>query len=291
MIYRIRHRTRYHYAEPANLCHNEARVRPRDLPSQRCLDFRLTVEPKPDFHSTRTDGFGNHIDYFAIQRPHSDLVITAESTVEVRSDDQLTLGSGLAWDTVDASLRRPGDAARTDAREFTLPSPLIPTSPLLREFILPDFPPGRPLLDAVTALNSRIFSEFKFTPGFTNVSTPIVEVLRAKAGVCQDFAQLMIGALRSLGLPARYVSGYLETLPPPGKDKLVGADASHAWVSVFLPGQGWIDFDPTNNIRPGERHIITAVGRDYGDVAPLRGITIGGTKHQLKVSVDVSPAA
>lgn len=289
MIYRISHRTKYHYQQPANLCHNQARVRPRDLPGQRCLDFKLTVEPRPDFHSSRTDGFGNHIDYFAIQRPHADLIITAQSRVEVLPDRQLALGSGVPWDQAAAILHRATDTARIDAREFVLPSRLIPGSPLLRDFALPDFTPGRPLLEAVTALNSRIFHEFDFTPGFTTVSTPVLEVLENKAGVCQDFAQLMIGALRAIGLPARYVSGYLETLPPPGKTKLVGADASHAWVSVFDPDQGWVDFDPTNNLRPGERHIVTAIGRDYDDVAPLRGITVGGAKHQLKVSVDVNP--
>ena len=151
------------------------------------------------------------------------------------------------------------------------------------------FTPGRPLLEAVAALNERIFTEFEFKPGFTDVSTPVAEVLKERAGVCQDFAHLMIAALRSLGLPARYVSGYLETLPPPGKPKLVGADASHAWISVFVPGQGWADFDPTNNLRPGERHIVTALGRDYADVAPLRGVTTGGAGEQLDVAVDVVP--
>jgi len=289
MAYRIRHQTTYRYDAPANLCHNEARLRPLELPTQRCLDFRLVVSPAPDFRTSREDGYGNHVDYFAIQRPHEVLVITAESRVEMHPECQLTLDEGIAWDEVGAALLHRGDPALVDAREFTLPSPQVPRLPELAGLTGADFTPGRPLLEAVAALNERIFTEFEFKPGFTDVSTPVAEVLKERAGVCQDFAHLMIAALRSLGLPARYVSGYLETLPPPGKPKLVGADASHAWISVFVPGQGWADFDPTNNLRPGERHIVTALGRDYADVAPLRGVTTGGAGEQLDVAVDVVP--
>jgi transglutaminase-like putative cysteine protease len=289
MRYRIRHRTTYRYDVPANLCHNEARLRPLDLPGQRCLKWRLTIDPEPEFHRTRLDSFGNHIDYFAIQRPHPELVITAESEVEVTSSGQLPLETGGPWDSLRENLRSSKDPASLDARAFALSSPLIPVLPELADFARQDFPPGRCILEAVGALNSRIFHEFKFDPDFTTVATPVLEVLHNRRGVCQDFAQLMIAALRSLGLPARYVSGYLETLPPPGKAKLVGADASHAWVAVFVPGQGWLDFDPTNNVRPGERHITVATGRDYRDVSPLRGVTVGGASHHLKVSVDVAP--
>lgn len=289
MRYRIRHRTTYRYDTPANLCHNEARLRPLDLPGQRCLKWKLTIDPEPEFHRTRRDSFGNHIDYFSIQRPHPELVITAESEVEVLSAGQLPLETGGAWDTLRQSLLASKDPASLDARAFALSSPLIPVTPELADFARPDFTPGRCVLEAVSALNTRIFRDFKFDPDFTTVATPVAEVLKNRRGVCQDFAQLMIAALRSLGLPARYVSGYLETLPPPGKVKLVGADASHAWVAVFVPGQGWLDFDPTNNVRPGERHITVATGRDYRDVSPLRGVTVGGASHSLKVSVDVSP--
>jgi transglutaminase-like putative cysteine protease len=181
------------------------------------------------------------------------------------------------------------DAASLDARAFTLPSPQIPLLPVLADFARPDFPEGRCILEAVAAFNARIHRDFRFDPDFTTVATPVVEVLENRRGVCQDFAQLMIASLRSIGLPTRYVSGYLETLPPPGKAKMIGADASHAWVSVFIPGQGWIDFDPTNNLRPAERHITVATGRDFRDVSPLRGVTVGGANHHLKVSVDVSP--
>lgn len=289
MRYRIRHRTSYRYDVPANLCHNEARLRPLDLPGQRCLKWKLTIDPEPEFHRTRLDSFGNHIDYFAIQRPHPELVITAESEVEVLSSAQLPLETGGPWDSLRDSLLRSKDPASLDARAFALASPLVPVLPELADFARQDFPAGRCILEAVAALNARIFHEFKFDPDFTTVATPVLEVLHNRRGVCQDFAQLMIAALRSLGLPARYVSGYLETLPPPGKPKLVGADASHAWVAVFLPGQGWLDFDPTNNLRPAERHITVATGRDYRDVSPLRGVTVGGASHHLKVSVDVSP--
>ncbi len=289
MHYRIRHRTSYRYDVPANLCHNEARLRPLDLPGQRCLSWKLTIGPEPEFHRSRRDSFGNHIDYFSVQRPHPELVITAESEVEVLSHGQLPLAGGGAWDKVRGTLLAAKDAASLDARAFTLSSPLIPSSPVLAEFARQDFPAGRDVYEAVAALNTRIYREFKFDPDFTTVATPVMEVLENRRGVCQDFAQLMIASLRSIGLPARYVSGYLETLPPPGKVKLVGADASHAWVSVFIPGQGWTDFDPTNNVRPGERHITVATGRDYRDVSPLRGVTVGGANHHLKVSVDVTP--
>jgi transglutaminase-like putative cysteine protease len=289
MRYRIRHRTTYRYDTPANLCHNEARLRPLDLPGQRCLKWKLTIDPDPEFHRTRRDSFGNHIDYFSIQRPHPELVITAESEVEVLSSGQLPLEAGGPWNTLRDSLLASKDPASLDARAFALSSPLIPVTPELADFARPDFTPGRCVLEAVSALNTRIFREFKFDPDFTTVATPVSEVLKNRRGVCQDFAQLMIAALRSLRLPARYVSGYLETLPPPGKVKLVGADASHAWVAVFVPGQGWLDFDPTNNVRPGERHITVATGRDYRDVSPLRGVTVGGASHSLKVSVDVAP--
>lgn len=288
MLYRIRHRTTYRYDTPANLCHNEARLRPLDLPGQRCLKWKLTIDPQPEFHRTRRDSFGNHIDYFSIQRPHPELIITAESEVEVLAAGQLPLETGGPWDLLRDSLLASKDPASLDARAFALSSPLIPVTPGLADFARPDFAPGRCVLEAVSALNTRIFREFKFDPDFTTVATPVAEVLKNRRGVCQDFAQLMIAALRSLGLPARYVSGYLETLPPPGKAKLVGADASHAWVAVFVPGQGWLDFDPTNNVRPGERHITVATGRDYRDVSPLRGVTVGGASHSLKVSVDVA---
>lgn len=289
MRYRIRHRTTYRYDTPANLCHNEARLRPLDLPGQRCLKWRLSIDPQPEFHRNRRDSFGNHIDYFSIQRPHPELVITAESEVEVISSTQLPLEAGGPWDRLLERLRTSKDPASLDARAFALSSPLIPVLPELAEFARPDFTPGRCVIEAISAFNARIFREFKFDPDFTTVATPVVEVLQNRRGVCQDFAQIMIASLRSLGLPARYVSGYLETLPPPGKPKLVGADASHAWVSVFVPGQGWLDFDPTNNVRPGERHITVATGRDYRDVSPLRGVTVGGLSHALKVSVDVTP--
>lgn len=289
MLYRIRHRTSYRYDVPANLCHNEARLRPLDLPGQRCLSWKLKIDPEPEFHRSRHDSFGNHIDYFSIQRPHPELVITAESEVEVLSHGQLSLEAGGPWEKMKQALISAKDTASLDARAFTLSSPLIPILPALANFALQDFTPGRCVLEGVSALNSRIHREFKFDPDFTTVATPVTEVLENRRGVCQDFAQLMIAALRSIGLPARYVSGYLETLPPPGKTKMVGADASHAWVSVFVPGQGWIDFDPTNNLRPAERHITVATGRDFRDVSPLRGVTVGGANHHLKVSVDVSP--
>ncbi|MBB5352962.1 transglutaminase-like putative cysteine protease [Haloferula luteola] len=289
MVYRIRHRTTYLYEDPANLCHNLARLRPLDLPTQQCLSFRLKVSPQPDISSSHLDGFGNHVDYFAIQHPHSELTIEAESRVEMRPQAQLLLEASCPWNEVSARIETPGDPETAMARESTLPSRMIPRLPRLTELTAKDFPQGRPLVEAVSALNERIFTEFEFKPGFTNVATPVSEVFKTRAGVCQDFAHLMIAALRNLGIPARYVSGYLETLPPPGKPKLIGADASHAWVSVFVPDHGWIEFDPTNNLRPGQRHIVVAYGSDYADVSPIRGVTMGGSDHRLRVAVDVNP--
>lgn len=289
MRYRIRHRTSYRYDVPASLCHNEARLRPLDLPGQRCLSWKLTIDPTPEFQSSRLDSFGNHIDYFSIQAPHPELVIAAESEVEVTTSRQTKLEVGTPWDRVMANVVESKESAALSARAFALASPLVPVMPKFADFAKQDFTPGRCIIEATAALNSRIFNEFKFDPNFTTVATPVTEVFENRRGVCQDFAQLMIAIMRSIGLPARYVSGYLETLPPPGKPKLVGADASHAWVSIYVPGEGWLDFDPTNNIRTGERHITVAYGRDYRDVSPLRGITVGGASHSLKVSVDVSP--
>lgn len=289
MVYRIRHRTSYHYEDPSNLCHNLARLRPLDLKSQRCLDFSLNISPTPDVSSSHTDGFGNHVHYFAIQRPHSHLVIESISRVEKKEESQLQLDSGCPWEDVTRLIAGTGNPELAIAREHTLPSRLISRDAALGQLTDGDFTPGRPLSEAVSALNERIFREFDFKPGFTNVTTSVATVLEKRAGVCQDFAHLMIAALRNLGIPARYVSGYLETLPPPGKPKLVGADASHAWVSVYFPEQGWMEFDPTNNARPGSRHVVVAYGRDYSDVSPLRGVTVGGSGHRLKVEVDVSP--
>ncbi|MFC0266505.1 transglutaminase family protein [Kushneria aurantia] len=284
MRYRVRHMTRYDYAAPVSLCHNEARLALRQLDWQQITGSRIDIVPRPAVRQQRPDFFGNGVTAFSIQKIHHSMTVTAVSEVET-----------LPRPDPPESYRPTREAAVEEARhspelrQFQLDSPFVARSDALRDFALPSFPPGRALFDAVCDLNRRIFEEFTYAPGFSTLATPIHEVLVERRGVCQDFAHLMIGALRSMGLAARYVSGYLETLPPPGQPRLVGADASHAWVALYLPGWGWLELDPTNGSLPGTRHLVLGWGRDYGDVPPLKGVMNGGSSHQLEVSVDVAP--
>jgi transglutaminase-like putative cysteine protease len=238
--------------------------------------------------SEHLDFFGNRVSYFSIEEPHLALTVTATSEVELVSESDSFLVSGMPWELVREQLRLGSHPDILTARQFVLDSGLVKASETLADYAAPSFPAGRPLVEAVTDFMRRIHDDFNFDPGFTTVTTPVPEVLEHRRGVCQDFAQLAIGGLRSLGLAARYVSGYLETLPPPGQEKLRGSDASHAWASVYVPDMGWLDFDPTNNVFPAQRHITTAWGRDYSDVTPLKGVLIAESpQHQLSVSVDV----
>lgn len=291
MKYRVTHSTRYDYAQPVSLSHNVVRLHPRNHGPQTCLGHRLTIIPSPATRSDQLDYFGNYSDYFCLQQTHSQLLIVAQSEVEVNACIWADLSHGPSWEEVRDNLRRSPNpnADALLAREFTFDSPHVTRSAELAVYALPSFSEGRPLLEAVMDLTKRIHKEFKFLPGSTNVNTPVLEVLSTKRGVCQDFTHLQIGCLRSLGLAARYVSGYLVTTPPPGQKRLTGADVSHAWVSVFSPVSGWVDFDPTNGIMPSDGHITIAWGRDYDDVGPIRGILVGGRRHKLHVSVDVDP--
>lgn len=293
MRYRITHTTAYNYSEPVGRCYNLANVIPRDTARQTCLSNRLKVTPVPAHANKRQDYFGNMSYYFAIQKQHAELAITAESEVDiVEQNDEPMLEFGQACGTVRERLWRNADAETLMAREYLLDSPMIKASDDLRAYAEPLFGNDRPLLSAVRELMAMIYSEFTYDPGFTTIATPLSEVLEHKRGVCQDFAHFGIACLRSLGFPARYVSGYLETLPPPGQPKLVGADATHAWLAVYLPSEGWVEFDPTNNKMASEQHIVTAWGRDYSDVTPLRGVIFGGgEKHQLSVAVTVERVA
>jgi len=286
VIYRIIHRTEYLYSEASGLCHNEARLRPRDCGRQRCLKSRLEVDPYPVDMSDRLDFFGNHVTYFTLQQPHAELTVTATSEIEVKPQEDLLLATDLPWERVIERLHH-SDPEGYEALPFVLDSPIIVADGEMADYASDSFALGRPLLEAVQDLNARIYSDFTYDPGFTTIATPLSEVIAHRRGVCQDFAHFAIGCLRAQGLAARYVSGYLETVPPPGKEKMVGADASHAWFSVFLPGRGWVDFDPTNNQMPGERHITIGWGRDFVDVTPFKGVALGGGKQKLKVAVDV----
>jgi len=289
MKYRIRHVTEYQYPEAVTLCHNEARLNPRSTARQRCLLASVTCDPSPAYRSEREDYFGNRVSFLTIEQAHNVFRVVAESQVEVFGDsDQLALGRDTPWDETRTRLDTELTEAMLVARPYRLESPRIAVFKGLEDYARPSFTRGRPLREAVTDLMARIHREFDYDPDFTTVSTPLDTVLEHRKGVCQDFAHLAIGCLRAMGLAARYVSGYLETRPPPGQEKLQGSDASHAWFSVFDPEQGWLDFDPTNNLVPMERHITLAWGRDYTDVAPLKGVLFGGGDgHGLNVAVDV----
>lgn len=290
MKYQIIHRTRYTYEGSVTVSHHLARLAPRTLPGQTCPWHELKIEPTPVVRAVHIDSFGNTAAYFEVEGKHERLEVTARSLVEIVARAVRRSGETPAWETVRDACLGEKLTAGSEAGVFRFASPMVPTGEEFATYARPDFPPGRPVLEAVSALTTRIFEEFKFDSRATDVTTPVAEVLKKKAGVCQDFAHLMLACLRSLGLPARYVSGYLETLPPPGKPRLVGADASHAWVSVFCGEEaGWLDADPTNNLLPGDRHVTVAWGRDFSDVSPLRGVTLGAGGQWLEISVDVMP--
>ena len=288
MKYRIVHNTIYRYSEPASLSQNELILTPRETEIQRVDSSRLEIRPEPDYVNDRTDYYGNYVRSFMVQRPHAELSMSATSLVETLPSTIPAADATPAWETVVRRLAvhdRPGDL---EAYQFVFASPLVSVTPAVRDYASTSFPPQRPTLAGALDLMGRIFSEFSYDKSATTVETGVEQVLHDRKGVCQDFAHLAISCLRSLGLGARYVSGYLETLPPPGKPKLVGADASHAWLSLYLPQVGWVDLDPTNNLVPGERHITLAWGRDYGDVTPVKGVVMGGGRHELSVTVDVT---
>ena len=293
--YQIVHSTEYIYEEAASLCYNETRLLPRPVAGPQCAqtvqESHISVQPVWDDSRERIDYFGNRVLYYTIRQPHASMTMTVSSQVEItpgQADFNAALPPSPAWEETAARLQNETDPAWMEARQYALASPHVPILAEAARFARPCFPKGRPVLAGAAELMSRIYTDFEFKPGVTTISTPIDEVLRTKAGVCQDFAHLMLGSLRGLGLAARYVSGYIETTPPPGQEKLQGSDASHAWCSLFVPGLGWVDLDPTNNVLPHDQHIVLGWGRDYGDVTPLKGVFFGEGEHELRVSVDVT---
>jgi transglutaminase-like putative cysteine protease len=291
MRYKLRHATTYAYAETATLSHNAAHLRPLNDGRQILEDFRLDVTPSPRVFTETIDTFGNRFHLFQLQEPHREFSVVAESEVEVLDPGFPEPSSTVPWDD---PTTRPGHQPSGNLAlisEHRHASPFVPLLEGTAELARRVFEPGRPILEAGAALTALVKSEFKYSPRSTTLATPVTEILALRRGVCQDFAHLMLSAFRSLGLIARYVSGYLETLPPPGKQRLVGADASHAWVQLWVPDSGWVDLDPTNGCIVGERHIRVAVGRDYGDVTPLKGLILGGGAQTISVSVDVAPVA
>jgi transglutaminase-like putative cysteine protease len=284
--YDIRHKTTFSYEEIVSVSHHVLHLAPRWHPHQTCLESQTIVVPKPAVESVGEDYFGNPVQHLTIQQAHKQLVVDAHARVEVRSAEQpLALDASAPWENVRAHL---AESAALAAFEYAFASPYVVGSDAIRDYALVSFTPARPILAAAMDLTSRIFSEFRYRGGVSDVSTPVSDVFAMRQGVCQDFAHLEIACLRSLGLAARYVSGYLLTRPPEGEEKLVGSDASHAWLSVFAGDLGWVDFDPTNNAIPGEEHITFAWGRDYGDVSPINGFMVGGGAHQVDVAVDVT---
>ncbi|MEY2408352.1 MAG: hypothetical protein QOF48_1022 [Verrucomicrobiota bacterium] len=289
MLYSIRHATVYEYDRDVSLSHHLLRLAPRALDRQRCLEQIIESVPPASTQSHHLDHFGNTGTFLTIEGPHRRLEIISKSLVDSQPPSSSPEPDGTPeWEVVRDLCSADGLEAPLEAVEFVFPSTSIPQRPEFAAYAEPSFPPGRPVLDAALDLCRRIHADFAFDSRATTVMTPVLEFFEERRGVCQDFAHLMVGCLRSLGLPARYVSGYLETLPPRGRKKLVGADASHAWVSIWCGDAGWIDLDPTNNVMPSNRHFTVAWGRDYDDVSPVRGVLIGSGSHQLSVSVDVS---
>lgn len=292
MRYRIRHTTKYAYADPVAVCHNLVRLTPRETPWQRRSDHRLIVMPEPADVVHRVDAFGNELGYFSIETAHRGMSLTA--TTDLAVDAREEADAGLPWEAVREGLRAAEPLAAVRPHRYAFPSAMVPTGPELREYGAASFTPGRPIVEALRDLTTRVHADFDYDPRATTVSTPVMEAFGKRAGVCQDFAHVSIACLRSLGLAARYVSGYLRTLPPPGKPRLVGADASHAWPSLYCGdpdagGAGWVDADPTNDVLPSTDHVTVAYGRDYGDVCPIQGVYVGGGTHTMTVSVDVAP--
>jgi transglutaminase-like putative cysteine protease len=264
------------------VAHHVARLTPRPVDLQECLQHEIDIAPLPAVTSAYEDYFGNPITFFSLQGAHRNLVIRAQSTVKVTGQELPAPEKTPGWEAAANRAAQP-----FEVMEFVFESAETRPPVAVSAYARASFPPGRPLLEAVIDLTGRIHEEFTFDPKATTVATPLAEVFATRRGVCQDFARLEIACLRSLGIPARYVSGYLETVPPPGAPRLVGADASHAWLTFYCPGTGWIPVDPTNNVLPYDRHVTLAWGRDYSDVSPIRGVILGGGAHSLRVHVDV----
>jgi transglutaminase-like putative cysteine protease len=289
MIYKIVHRTTYKYKYPVSVGTHVACLKPRVLPHHQLAHSELRIQPRPATRTERVDFFGNRLCFFTIQEPHRELVVEARSEVIVDGNGTPWPQLPLPWEEAVKVVPNDHSPAGLEAYQFGFESPRIRVRPEFVSYALQSFTPRRPMPEALLDLTARIHKDFRFDSKATSVRTPIEEVFKKRRGVCQDFAHLQIACLRSLNLAARYVSGYLRTYPPPGQPRLVGADASHAWVSAYCPGMGWLDVDPTNNLVPSNGHVTLAWGRDYGDVSPLRGLILGGGAHKLQVGVDMEP--
>ena len=289
MIYSVRHRTTYEYEDPVSVSHHVVRLTPRNFPGQTCRSSKVSVAPTPPSTASSNDYFGNGQIFFTLQEPHDRLIVEANSELEVFPVALPDFSASPRWETVPPLLAKDHSAEGLNAYQYVFDSQRVRAKRELADYARESFPEGRPLLEAAFDLTHRIHSDFIFDSKATEVSTPVETFFEKRRGVCQDFAHLQIACMRSIGLPARYVSGYLRTYPPKGRPRLIGADASHAWCSAWSPGAGWIDFDPTNDCIPSDGHITVAWGRDYSDVSPIHGVLLGGAKHTLDVGVDVMP--
>lgn len=289
MIYEVNHRTRYRYSIPVSFSHHVLHLSPRPFPHQVCHRTALSVSPTPTVQTARTDYFGNPVTYVTLQEQHSELVLHARSVIEVHDTPRPAPAETPPWDWIYPSLEPDFTEPARNALQYAFDSPRTSYSVDLRSYAAASFPPGRPVLEGALDLTRRIFEDFNYDKTATTVWTPVDDVFTGRRGVCQDFAHLELACLRSLRVPARYVSGYLLTKAPAGKEKLVGSDASHAWLSVWCPEHGWIDLDPTNNLMVSVEHVAIGVGRDYGDVSPVNGVIFGGGAHTVDVAVDVNP--
>jgi transglutaminase-like putative cysteine protease len=289
MTFRVVHRTEYRYDRDVFSTYGEARLHPREAPGQQCYSTTLSVDPFPEEYRVRRDFFGNRVAHYSVLEPHTVLVVTASSVVDVGGRQTvLPLVGDRAWDEVRDTVRLGADPEVLDARQYLLPSPAAPVSNGAEDYVATSFAPGRGLLDVLGELATRIHDDFDYLPGSTDVNTTVDELLQRRTGVCQDYAHLAIVGLRAHGLPARYVSGYLETAPPAGMERRQGADVSHAWLSVYVPSVGWVDLDPTNDQFVDDRYVTVAWGRDYSDVPPLKGVIFTESEHhELDVTVDV----
>jgi len=288
MKYTIQHKTDYTYLEPVSLCHNIARLVPRNTSEQICKNTHIRIEPKPDRINEYEDFFGNKVIYFSIEKEHFELTVNVTSEVERHHTGQIKMQvyRNASLEEVKKEIQNlKGDAM--DIRQYILETPMTASNDEIAEFTLQSFQPGKSVFESTENLTKRIYDEFEYKPGHTTISTPLTQVMKERKGVCQDFAHLAIACLRSVGLPARYVSGYIETVSPEGVEKLICTDASHAWFSLYIPDMGWTDFDPTNNCIVSDQHITIGWGRDYADIAPLDGIILSSGSNELTVSVDV----
>jgi transglutaminase-like putative cysteine protease len=287
VLLQVEHETRYHYGAPVELAHHVAFLRPLEDARQQVESCEIGIEPAPSHQAGGADVFGNHRLFFSATSAHQSLCVRAASRVRVSPMPVFDPAATPPWEALADRLRYHAGAAFEPAAEFCAPSPYVPRLAALRDYALPSFAPGTPVAAGALDLMHRVHREFRYETASTAIDTPLQQVLAERHGVCQDFAHLMIGGLRALGLAARYVSGYLLTTPPEGMAPLQGADASHAWVSVYCPGVPgqWLDLDPTNDLVVSTEHVRLAHGRDYGDVTPLRGVIRGGGRHTLEVRV------